>query len=224
MVFHRCREVAAMSSVMTIEELLRLPSPAPAPQALACDGDHLWMGSWETQRMYGIDRTHFTVFEEANAPGRPVGMVSVGDELRVIVSEDEDCRFIRRYVPGHGFKDHDRIPCPDDAGSFLAYDGRGLWLSQRYHRRVLELDVDGTTRSVVRTDGEILGIAFVEGTLYLSLWFGKDGGCKIARANAGRTQVETIGSLPFAAVSLTHDGMRFWTNDPRSNSIVAFSC
>jgi hypothetical protein len=212
-----------MASVAPLPEVLRLPSPAPAPQALACDGDHLWMGSWETERMYGIDRAHFTVFEERNAPGKPVGMVSVGDELRVIVSEDEDSRFIRRYVPGHGFKDHDRIPCPEDTGSFLAYDGRHLWLSQRYNQRVVELDMDGTIRHELRTGAQVLGIAFVDGSLYLSLWYGKDGGCAIARASADRTRVESVGSLPFAAVSLTHDGARFWSNDPRATSIVAFS-
>jgi hypothetical protein len=212
-----------MDHVMAIEPLLRLPSPAPAPQALACDGDNLWMGSWETERMYGIGRAHFTVFEERDAPGKPVGMVNVGGELRVIVSEAEDSRFIRRYVPGHGFKDHDRIPCPDDTGSFLAYDGRHLWLSQRYNHRVLELDVDGTICSEVIADAQILGTAFVDGSLYLSLWYGKEGGCKIGRANANRTRVETIAALPFAAVSLTHDGSRFWSNDPRTTSIVAFS-
>src|SRR5271155_551600 len=111
-----------MEQETSAKDLLRLPSPAPAPQALACNGPQLWMGSWETQRLYGIDREHFTVFEELNAPGKPVGMVNVGDELRVVVSEngDEDNRYIRRFVPGHGFKSHDRLPCPDDTGSFLA--------------------------------------------------------------------------------------------------------
>jgi hypothetical protein len=215
-----------MEQETTVKDLLRLPSPAPAPQALACNGPQLWMGSWETERLYGIDRAHFTVFEELNAPGKPVGMVSVGDELRVVVSEngDDDNRYIRRFVPGHGFKAHDRLPCPDDTGSFLAYDGTHLWLSQRYNQRVLELGTDLTIRSELKTDAQIIGIAFVEGSLYLSLWYGRDkGGCKIARANADRTRVEIVCSLPFGAVSLTHDGSRFWCNDPKGTSIVAFA-
>lgn len=42
-------------------------------------------------------------------------------------------------------------------------------------------------------------------------------------ASDDRTHIETIGSLPFAAISLTHDGTRFWTNDRKATSIVAFT-
>lgn len=212
-----------MQQATTIEELLRLPSPAPKPQALACDGDNLWMGSWETQRIYGLDRIHFTLFEESNAPGKPVSLVSVGDELRAVLSEGDDNRFIRRYVPGHGFKDKDRIPCPDDTGSFLAFDGSCLWLSQRHNQRILELDAQGAILSEVHAEAEIIGIVWHEQTLYASLWYGREGGCHIGRVDPGRTRVETIAAVPFAAISLTHDGTRFWTNDTKKNEIVAFT-
>src|SRR5665213_1337000 len=88
-----------------IEELLRLPSPAPRPQALAFDGTHLWMGSLETHRLYAIDPRTWTVGDEAQAPGKPYGMTVVGDELRVLCSEGpDDNRIIRRFIPGHGFR------------------------------------------------------------------------------------------------------------------------
>ena len=74
---------------LRIDELLRMPSPAPVPQALAFDGELLWMGSWETQRLYGIVPQQFTVQEEAGTPGKPVGAVAVGDELRLVCSEKE---------------------------------------------------------------------------------------------------------------------------------------
>lgn len=213
-----------MEQATKIEELLRLPSPAPAPQALACDGDHLWMGSWDTERMYGIDRQHFTVFEEMNAPGRPVGMVSVGDELRVVVSEggEADHRFIRRYVEGHGFKEHDRIACPDDTGSFLAYDGTNLWLSQRYNQRVLELDAEGAILSEFAAPAQIVGIVWVDGTMYLNLNYGREEGSKLASWRRGGS-VNVLSPLPFRSVSLAHDGTRFWTNLAKSNEIVAFT-
>lgn len=213
-----------MEQATKIEELLRLPSPAPAPQALACDGDHLWMGSWETQRIYGIDRQHFTLFEEMNAPGRPVGMVSVGDELRVVVSEggEADHRFIRRYVEGHGFKDHDRIACPDDTGSFLAFDGTNLWLSQRYNKRVFELDAHGNTIGEFEAPAQIVGIVWVDGALYLNLNYGPEVGSKLGSWRRGG-RVEELGALPFRSVSLAHDGMRFWTNLAKSNEIAAFT-
>jgi hypothetical protein len=213
-----------MEQVTTVVELMRLPSPAPLPQALACDGDNLWLGSWETQRIYGIGRQHFTVFEEMNAPGRPVGMVSVGDELRVVLSEggDADHRFIRRYVPGHGFKDHDTIAAPDDTGSFVAFDGTNLWLSQRYNKRILELDAQGKVLSEVAAPAEIVGIVWVDDTLYMALYFGKEAGVKLARYRKGHA-IEEIVPLPFRGVSLTHDGTRFWTNLPKTNEIVAFT-
>jgi hypothetical protein len=206
-----------------IEELLRVPSPAPAPQALAFDGELLWMGSWETDRLYGIVPQQFTVREEAAAPGHPVGAVAVGDELRVVCSEEEDRRFIRRFVPGHGFKS-EKTPCPDDTGSFLAFDGSRLWLSQRYEKRVLELDVDATVRRVIQLDAQIVGIAMVGGSLFASTWHGaRTGGCKIARISVDSGTFDYVGSLGFAGISLTHDGARFWTNDTKGTAIVAFT-
>jgi hypothetical protein len=206
-----------------IEELQRVPSPAPAPQALAFDGELLWMGSWETQRIYGIVPQQFTVREETDAPGRPVGAVAVGDELRIVCSEEEDSRFIRRFVPGHGFKG-EKIPCPDDTGSFLAFDGMHLWLSQRHLMRVLELDTEYRVRRVIQLDAQVVGIAIVEGTLYASTWHGsKNGGCKIARVAIDSGKFDYVGSLGFAGISLAHDGVRFWTNDPKGTAIVAFS-
>jgi len=193
------------------------------PQALACAGEHLWMGSWETQRIYGIDRAHFTVFEEQPAPGKPVSLVTVGEELRGVVSEggEDDHRFIRRYIPGHGFKDRDKLACPDDTGSFLAYDGESLWLSQRFNKRILLLDANANVRREILAPGQILGITFVDGELYASLWFGKEGGPKLGRVKGD--QVDVVASLPFAAISLAHDGQRFWCNDPKTTSIVAFA-
>lgn len=212
-----------MEQIAAIDEVLRLPSPAPRPQALACAGEHLWMGSWETERIYGIDRAHFTVFEERPAPGKPVSLVAVGEELRGVLSEggEDDHRFIRRYIPGHGFKDHDKIPCPDDTGSFLAYDGTSLWLSQRYNRRILLIDGNANIRREIVADGQILGMTFADGALYTSLWFGKDGGPKIGRVNGDR--VDVVATLPYAAVSLTYDGHRFWCNEPKTTSIIAFT-
>ena len=211
-----------MDAATSIEELLRMPSPAPKPQSLACDGEHVWMGSFETQRFYGIDPVHFTVFEEKNVPGKPIGAVAIGDELRVVCSEGEDDnRFIRRYVPGHGFKDSDRVACPDDTGSFLAFDGTHIWLSQRHNKRVLELDAHYRVMRTIQLDAEIVGIVWVDGSLFLSTWHGREnGGCKLARASADGA-FEYIASVPFAAISLTHDGTRFWTNDTKRNEIVA---
>jgi hypothetical protein len=206
-----------------IEELQRVPSPAPSPQALAFDGELLWMGSWETQRIYGIVPAQFTVREESDAPGKPVGGVAVGDELRFVCSEEEDSRFIRRFVPGHGFK-AEKFACPDDTGSFLAFDGSRLWLSQRHAKRILELDTEYRVQRAIQLDAQIVGIVIVDGVMYASTWHGaREGGCKIARIDVRSGKFEYLGSLAFAGISLACDGSRFWTNDTKGTAIVAFT-
>ena len=114
-----------------IKELKRLASPAPKPQSLAWDGATLWMGSRETHRIYAIDLATWTVGWETAAPSVPWGMTVCAGELRVICGETaEDNRVIRRCVPGKGFDEKFRIPCPDYAGAQLGWDGRRLHVSQ----------------------------------------------------------------------------------------------
>jgi hypothetical protein len=209
-----------------LTEIVRIPSPAPKPQALAHDGEHVWLGSWETGHIYGIIPSQGRVFERIAAPGKPVGATTVGDELRFICAEngDDDNRFIRRYVPGHGFKTQ-AIPCPDDTGSFLAYDGEHLWLSQRFNKRVLELDPAYRVVRTVDIGEQILGMTWADDRLYVVAWMGKDrGGSRIAyvEPRASHPELVFVAQAPFVAVSLARDGDRFWTHDQRANEIVAF--
>jgi hypothetical protein len=110
------------------------------------------------------------VFEEVVAPGAPIGMVVTGDALRVVTSEvangDDDARFIRRYVFGHGFKT-EALPCPDDTGSFLAYDGDALFLSQRWEQRILELAPDGSVVRAIAVPRPVCGMVIVDGRFFL---------------------------------------------------------
>ena len=210
-----------------LDEIVRIPSPMPAPQALAHDGTHLWIGSWETQRVYGMVPSQARVIEEVTAPGRPVGAAVVGDELRFVCSEngDADERFIRRFVPGHGFKTNHAVQCPDDTGSFLAYDGEHLWLSQRYNKRVLELDAQHNVVRTVDVGEDILGMTWSGSGLFLSTWLGKErGGCRIAylEPRSETPAPRFVLQSPFVAVSLAWDGDRLWTNDFKQNEIVAF--
>ena len=120
-----------------IDQLWQIPAPCPGPLGLACDGPNLWVGCGETRRVYGINARQGTVFEEASAPAKPYGMCVTGDALRVIIAEDEtDNRSIRRYIFGKDFKKTEAIRCPDDTGSFLAYDGDSFFVDGRsgFHR------------------------------------------------------------------------------------------
>ena len=217
-----------MQTLTEIEELFRVPSPAPAPQALAVDGTTLWMGSLETKRMYGVDSRQGRAFEEYQAPGRPIGMCMLGDELRVVCSENakEDNRFIRRYIPGHGFKDSYKVPCPDDTGSFLAYDGDLLYLSQRHDKRILSIDEKGNViRVVANVPREITGMTIFGGCFYLATSGGVDSNdYRITKLDAKKEQPEItdLATVPFEARSLCYDGERFWTNQRWQHQFVAF--
>lgn len=208
-----------------VTEALRLPSPAPRPQALAFDGDKLWMGSIETDRLYAINPLQWTVIEEEQAPGKPWGMTVLGDELRVICGMgEEDDRVIRRFVPGHGFKTQDSIECPDSTGSQLSYDGTYLYLSQWYNRRILGLDERGNVVRQIGVPHGICGQCYVDGSFYLVTTDDEESGeYFLTRVSAnGANASEDLARIPFAARALAFDGSRFWTNHRDANQIVVF--
>ena len=221
-----------MIEMEMIREIVRLPAPAPEPQALAADGDRLWVSSMQTSRLYAVSPTDDHVFEEAQAPGKPIGAIALGDELRFVSSEGaDDDRYLRRFVPGHGVKEHDRIACPEFTGSQLAFDGRRLWLSQAVRKRLLALDASGAILETMDFSEAIsefaranVGCCFVEGTLYLLARNLDDATNTLVRVRSLETRtVEALAHLPFRSVSLAHDGTRFWTADKPANALVAFT-
>lgn len=210
----------------TIEELVRIPAPCPSPVGLACDGTDLWIGSFETNRIYGLNAQHGTVFEEAQAPGRPFGMTVTGDALRVVIGSGEnDERYIRRYIMGKDFKS-EKIPCPAYTGSYLAYDGDRLYLSQRDKQCILELDDSCQVLRTIPVPRQITGMVIVGGRFYLVTTESREVDdyrllCLDARKDP--PEVTELARIPFAARSLGFDGTKFWTNDRDENSIVAFA-
>jgi hypothetical protein len=215
------------TTLKPITEVMRLPSPAPRPQALAADGETLWMGSIETCRLYNIDIMHWTLREEAKVPGKPWGLTVMGDELRVICGEgDEDHRTIRRFLPGHGFKNESAIACPDDTGSQLGFDGDRLYVSQWYNKRVLSLDASGRIGSVIESPHGICGQVIIGGVFYLLGTDEEDTDRYfVTRIDArnGAPKVEDLAHVPFQGRALAYDGSRFWSNHREQNEIVAFT-
>lgn len=208
-----------------VKEALRLPSPAPRPQALAFDGEKIWMGSIETDRLYAINPLQWTVIEEEHVPGKPWGMTVVGDELRVVCGiGDDDDRVIRRFIPGHGFKKQDSIDCPDYTGSQLSYDGTYLYLSQWYNRRILALDERGTIVKQIEVPHQICGQCYLDGAFYCVTTDDEESGeYFLTKVSAnGTTAAEDLARIPFAARALAYDGSRFWTNHREANQIVSF--
>ncbi|HUY10815.1 MAG TPA: hypothetical protein VMV73_00985 [Candidatus Dormibacteraeota bacterium] len=214
-----------------IQEIVRLPAPAPEPQALAADGERLWVSSLQTNRFYAISPSDDRVLDEAQCPGAPIGAIVLGDELRFVCGEgSEDDRYLRRYIPGHGVKDHDRVACPEMTGSQLAFDGSNLWLSQAVRKRLLALDSRGEILATMDFSAALdafartsVGCCFVEGALFLLARNKDDATNTLVRvASFEELSIEPIAHLPFRSVSLTHDGSRFWTADKPANALVGF--
>src|ERR1700675_4838099 len=151
----------------SVIEQRRLVSPAVTPQALAWHGGALWMGSRDLRRIFAIDVKNWRVVDEVDAPGIPWAAASVGDDLWFTIGEGpDDDRYLRRYLPGKGFSETERIACPEFTGSYLSYDGEHLYLSQWYRHRILKLDASGNILRVLDVGAEICGHAFVDGLIY----------------------------------------------------------
>jgi hypothetical protein len=211
----------------TIIEGGRFPSPAAAPQALAWDGNKLWMGSRDLRRIYVIDRKTWEVFDEKEPPGIPWAAVATNGTLRFTIGEGpNDDRYIRRFVPDVGFSEADKIACPEFTGSYLSYDGENLYLSQWYKHRILKLDGNGNIVRVIDVDAEVSGHAFVDGMVYVLRGTEQNGeSWTIARLNPReeKPEVKDIAIVPFACRSLTFDGTNFWSNHRAANEIVSFA-
>lgn len=210
-----------------IHELQRLASPAPKPQSLAWDGSTLWMGSRETKCIYAINPATWTVGWETAAPGVPWGMTVVGAELRVLCGETaDDHRIVRRCVPKQGFDATFSLPCPDDTGSQLGYDGQRLHVSQWYPKKVVALDADGKAVRVINIPHGVCGQVFVGGLIYLvttdaeettEYWLTR------VDPRPASPKIDDLARIPFAARALAFDGKNFWTNHREQNQIVCFA-
>jgi hypothetical protein len=210
-----------------INELKRLSSPALTPQALAWHGGRLWMGSRDLRQIYAIDVKGWAVVEEVAAPGIPWAAASAGGDLWFTMGEGpDDDRYLRRYLPGKGFSETERIACPEFTGSYLSFDGEQPYLSQWYKHRILKLDMKGNILREIPIGAEICGHAFVDGMIYVLR--GTEQGnedWRIARLDPRdeTPEVEDLALVPFACRSLTFDGTNFWANHRAANEIVSFS-
>ncbi|HTT57241.1 MAG TPA: hypothetical protein VLW52_05810 [Opitutaceae bacterium] len=210
-----------------IKELKRRDSPAPRPQSLAWDGTSLWMGSIETSRLYAITPATWKVSWETECPGKPWGMTVANGELRVICGETaDDHRIIRRCLLGHGFDAKFGLPCPDDCGSQLGWDGHRLHLSQWYPKKVLVLGAEGQVERVLALPHGVCGQVIVDGLIYLvttdaeqsnDYWLTR------VDPRPATPKIEDLARIPFQARALAWDGKRFWTNHRERHQIVAFA-
>ncbi|MDQ8205262.1 hypothetical protein [Pelagicoccus sp. SDUM812003] len=209
----------------TITEIQRLQAPAKMPQSLAWDGDSLWMGSLATKKIYHIDPRSWSVTWQCDAPGLPFGMVVVNNELRVLCGEtDQDNRIVRRCIPNHGFDTVYALPCPDDTGSQLSWDGKNLHVSQWYNQRILALSEEGDVEKHYHAPRGICGQTIVDNDLYiLNTADEETDDYVLSRIDRQSGACQDLAKVPFPARSLAFDGEAFWTNHRAAGETVRFA-
>jgi sugar lactone lactonase YvrE len=210
---------------MQIEETVRVPAPGPEPLGFASVGKTLWVTSREAHRLYAFDAASWTLGDEVATPGAPFGITAVGDEFRVVIGfgDDDDDRYIYRFVPSHGFAG-DRIACPDLSGVHLAYDGDALFLSQAHNKKILALDERGSVIHEIALERRPVGMVLAGGAFYLISTNDDWKNHELTKVDTtGDTPVVTsLAEIPFVARGLAFDGTCFWTGARSTNEVVAF--
>ena len=211
-----------------IKELQRRPAPAGRPQPLALYENLLWTGSWDTDRIYGIDPENWAVVEDVAAPGKPYGLAALDGVLFVVVSDDSeaDDRYLYRFTRDRGFDASSKTPCPDFTGSHLTSDGSKLYLTQAHNGRILTLDKGAHVLAEFPLPTRSAGFGFgLDGKLYMisadeefeDLKFGT------LDLQAKPPAFAPIASFAFGARSLAYDGSIWYTSDREVGEIVSFT-
>lgn len=209
----------------TIIERSRRRAPATTPQALACDGEYLWLSSRDLGTFYKADRRTFEVVEELDPPGVVWAAVATNSGWRLTIGKGlNDDRYVYGYDSSEGFVK--LFACPEFAGSYLSYDGSHLYLSQWYKGEIHQLDDSGKILRTIHVGPEISGHTFAGGWLYVLRGTEQNGeSWTIAQIDPRQetAAVRDIATIPFACRSLAFDGESFWTNHRAAGETVSFT-
>jgi hypothetical protein len=214
-----------MQHATQLHEIARRPSPAPRIQPIALYDGLLWMGSWDTNHLYGVDPHSWAVKEDVPAPGQPFGIAPLGGALHVVVSDggEEDDRYLFRFVPGRGFDESSKTPCPDMTGSHLASDGRQLFLGQMHNRRIVTLDAQTNVTSEIPLPTRCGGFGFgPDGRLYMISADDEFENLQLATLDLDG-KMTPLAPIAFGARSLAYDGSAWYTSDREAGFIVSFT-
>jgi hypothetical protein len=217
------REYLRMQSTI---EFQRHASPGGRPQPLAFHGELLWIGSWDTCRLYAIDTKTWSVLDEVEAPGQPYGLVSFGGALRAVISLGEaDDRYFYTFVPGKGFDAASKVQCPGFTGSHLASDGTTLYLAQMTNRRLLAFAADGSVQREIPMPTPSGGFGFRSGTLYMLSADEEFDELHLATLDitSDHPAAVPVCAMPAEARSLAFDGTAWWTNLRELNQTASFT-
>ena len=215
-----------MKELLNVE---RRPALTKTPQALAWDGEMLWLSSRDLGTLYEVDVAQWKIATEIDPPGIVWAGVLTNDGWRFTIGRGlNDDRYVYRYTERDGFRK--LFACPDFTGSYLSFDGEHCYLSQWYKGQIHQIDDSGGIASTIDVGAEICGHTFAAGHLYVLRGKenadqpGKPEEWRIAQLELrnGHTHVQDLAPLPFACRSLTFDGERFWSNHRAGNETVSF--
>lgn len=212
--------------MQAIEPTAKHDAPAGRPQPIAFHDGTLWLGCWDTAKLYAIDPATWTVQAEVALPDKAYGIASFEGSLRVVIGiGEEDDRYIYRYEPGKPFGEEGRMPCPEFTGSHLTTDGKALYLAQQTHRRMVELDANAGVERTIPFPVRSAGIGFENGTFYMIAADDEFDVLELATFD-----IDTEGARPAVvapmhveARGLTSDGNSWWTSYREENAVVNFS-
>lgn len=212
-------------NLATIEERRRLAAPTVAPQALAWDGQALWMSSRDLGTLYKIDIGDWKIVDEIDPPGIVWAGVATNGAMHFTLGKGlNDDRYVYRYSAADGFTK--LFACPDFTGSYLSYDGDYIYLSQWYEKRLLKYDRNGNVIGKIDIFSEICGHTFADGLIYVLRGQEKpneEWRIAVLDPRQETPEVNDIASVPFACRSLTFDGENFWSNHRAANQTVSFT-
>jgi hypothetical protein len=210
--------------------LQRHPSPVVTPQALAWDGQNLWLSSRDLGTLHRADPSNWKLVNEIDPPGVVWAGVLTSSGWRFTIGKGlNDDRYVYSYAETEGFAK--LFACPEFTGSFLSSDGEHYYFSQWYTGRIHRVDDSGRISRTIEAGPEICGHTFADGELYVVRGrenkniAGKSEEWRIARLNIHEEspQAQDVATIPFAARSLTFDGQRFWSNYRAANEIISFT-
>jgi hypothetical protein len=212
--------------MQNVEELARQPAPAGKPQPLAFYRGKLWIGCWDNNKLYGIEPKNWDVTNEVEAPGRPYGIAAHGDGLMVVVSLDDDDRYLIRFNPESGFDASSKLACPEVTGSHLASDGKTLYLCQQGKRRIVALNDRAEISREIPLTTRCAGFGFDASGAAFMIAADEDfdnlefGSFDLAHEDA---RVSPLAAISPEARALTFDGTSWWTSLREENEIFGFA-
>lgn len=211
--------------MIEITERTRRPAPVVTPQALAWDGEHLWLSSRDLGTYHKVDAGKLQILDEVDPPGAVWAAVLTNDAWRLTIGKGlNDDRYVYRYTPENGFAR--LFACPEFAGSYLSFDGSSLYFSQWYKGEIHRVDDAGNITRTIRVEAEVSGHTFVDGLLYVLRGTEQNGEhWTIARLDPREETpvVSDVAAVPFACRSLAFDGEKFWANHRAAGEIVSFT-